>query len=86
MPESIISFLESDSFEDAVRNAISLGGDSDTMACIAGAIAEAYYGGVPEAIVRKVRKFFPDDLWSITESFCKKCYDLSLKTLNKDGD
>ena len=86
VPESIISFLESDSFEDAVRNAISLGGDSDTMACIAGAIAEAYYGGVPKAIVRKVRKLLTDDLWNITESFCRKYYDLSLKTLKKDGD
>ena len=82
VPESIISFLESDSFEDAVRNAISLGGDSDTMACIAGAVAEAYYEGVPEAIVRKVRKLLTDDLWNITESFCRKYYDLSLKTLN----
>ena len=43
VPEAILAFLESSGFEDAVRNAISLGGDSDTMACIAGAIAEAYY-------------------------------------------
>lgn len=50
VPQSIIAFLESVDFEDAVRNAISLGGDADTMACIAGAIAEAHYGGVPEVI------------------------------------
>lgn len=50
VPESIIAFLESDGYEDAVRNAVSLGGDADTMACIAGAIAEAYYGGVPDRI------------------------------------
>jgi ADP-ribosylglycohydrolase len=50
VPQSIIAFLESESYEDAVRNAISLGGDADTMACIAGAIAEGYYGGVPGAI------------------------------------
>jgi ADP-ribosylglycohydrolase len=50
VPQSIIAFLESTDFEDAVRNAISLGGDADTMACIAGSIAEAYYGGVPEHI------------------------------------
>jgi ADP-ribosylglycohydrolase len=50
VPQSIIAFLESDSYEDAVRNAISLGGDADTMACIAGGIAEAFYGGVPEHI------------------------------------
>src|SRR5262249_51184776 len=50
VPQSILAFLESTGYEDAVRNAISLGGDADTMACIAGAIAEAYYGGVPAAI------------------------------------
>src|SRR5262249_34361021 len=50
VPESIIAFLESTGHEDAVRNAISLGGDADTMACIAGAIAEPYYGGVPATI------------------------------------
>jgi ADP-ribosylglycohydrolase len=53
VPESIIAFLESDSFEDAVRNAISLGGDSDTMACIAGGIAQAFYREVPGSIDRR---------------------------------
>jgi ADP-ribosylglycohydrolase len=53
VPEAIIAFLESTSFEDALRNAISLGGDSDTQACIAGAIAEGHYGGVPEWIKRR---------------------------------
>lgn len=47
VPQSIQAFLESTSFEDAIRNAVSLGGDSDTMAAIAGGIAEAYYG-IPE--------------------------------------
>ncbi len=50
VPYAILSFLESTDFEDAVRNAVSLGGDSDTQACIAGSIAEAYYGGVPTGI------------------------------------
>ena len=50
VPQAIIAFLESTDFEDAVRNAVSLGGDSDTQACIAGGIAEAYYGEVPQAI------------------------------------
>lgn len=85
VPESIIAFLDSDFFEDAVRNAISLGGDSDTMACIAGAIAESYYGGVPKEIVKKVRTLLSDDLWNITESFCKKYYDLSVKKLGAVG-
>ncbi len=50
VPESIIAFLESNDYEDAVRNAISLGGDADTMACIAGGIAEAFYGDLPDDI------------------------------------
>ena len=53
VPEALIAFLESTDFEDAIRNAVSLGGDSDTLACITGAIAEAFYGGVPAAIERE---------------------------------
>ena len=44
VPQAILAFLESSDFEDAIRNAISLGGDSDTLACMCGSIAEAYYG------------------------------------------
>lgn len=47
VPQAIAAFLESDSYEDAVRIAVSLGGDADTMACIAGGIAEAFYGSIP---------------------------------------
>ncbi|MGC8643127.1 MAG: ADP-ribosylglycohydrolase family protein [Isosphaeraceae bacterium] len=54
VPQAITAFLESSDFEDAVRKAISLGGDSDTIACMAGGIAQAYYGRVPEPIVRRV--------------------------------
>jgi ADP-ribosylglycohydrolase len=50
VPQAIISFLESEDFEDAVRNAVSLGGDSDTIACMAGAIAEAAYG-IPDELI-----------------------------------
>ena len=50
VPQSIVAFLESENYEDAIRNAISLGGDADTMACIAGGIAEAFYGSVPDEI------------------------------------
>lgn len=50
VPEAIIAFLESHSFEEAVRNAVWLGGDSDTQAAIAGSIAEAFYGGVPQEL------------------------------------
>lgn len=69
VPEAIIAFLESDSYEDAVRNAVSLGGDADTQACITGGIAEAFYGAVPDFIVRETKKRLPPDLWSIVEQF-----------------
>jgi ADP-ribosylglycohydrolase len=52
VPEAIIAFLESNDFEDAVRNAVSIGGDSDTVAAITGSIAEAAYG-IPEEIANK---------------------------------
>jgi len=76
VPEAIVAFLDSVSYEDAVRNAISLGGDSDTLACITGGIAEAYYGRVPETIRTKVRERLPSPLWKITEAFCR-AYRLS---------
>lgn len=61
VPEAIIAFLESDSFEDAIRNAISLGGDSDTLAAITGSIAEAAYG-VPEPIAERAWGFLAEPL------------------------
>jgi len=72
VPEAIVAFLDSESYEDAVRNAISLGGDSDTLACITGGIAEAFYGGIPEEIRIKVREYLTPDLWEITEEFYGK--------------
>ena len=60
VPQAIMAFLESDSFEDAIRNAISIGGDSDTLAAITGGIAEAYYG-IP-AEIRKHALTFLDEL------------------------
>jgi ADP-ribosylglycohydrolase len=70
VPPAIIAFLESISYEDAIRNAISLGGDSDTLACITGGIAGAYYGTVPGFISEKVKQILTKDLWQITEKFC----------------
>ncbi len=69
VPESLIAFLESNDYEDAVRKAISLGGDADTMAAIAGGVAEAYYGEVPEKISWRVRQGLPDDLLSVVDEF-----------------
>lgn len=72
VPEAIVAFLDSTSYEDAIRNAISLGGDSDTLACITGGIAEAFYGGVPENIRAKVKAHLTPDLWEVTEEFCRQ--------------
>lgn len=69
VPESIIAFLESKNYESAVRNAVSLGGDSDTMACIAGAMAEAYYKEIPLDIITEVRKRLPDEFLTIIDNF-----------------
>lgn len=69
VPQSILAFLESNSYEDAVRNAISLGGDADTMACIAGAIAEAYYGGVSAEIEERVLARLDDRLRGVVNEF-----------------
>jgi len=69
VPEALIAFLDADFYEGAVRNAVSLGGDADTLACIAGAVAEAFYGGVPESIRAEVRARLPPDLWAVVEAF-----------------
>lgn len=72
VPEALIAFFDSQSYEDAVRKAISLGGDSDTLACIAGGIAQAYYQGLPTEIVNTVRQKLPQDLWAIVDAFNQK--------------
>jgi ADP-ribosylglycohydrolase len=74
VPEAVIAFLDSDSYEDAVRNAVSLGGDSDTLACITGGIADAFYGGVGEFIEKQVEKRLPPDLLKIVREF-QNLYD-----------
>jgi len=68
VPEAIIAFLESTGFEDAIRKAISIGGDSDTIACITGGIAEAYYG-VPDDIAQKAYTYFPVEFLDVIEAF-----------------
>jgi type I restriction enzyme M protein len=70
VPQAIECFLESASFEDAIRTAISLGGDSDTIAAITGAIAEAYYG-VPEKIKEKALSYLDQELRAIYEEWEK---------------
>ncbi len=68
VPQSLVAFLEATDFEGAIRNAISLGGDADTMACIAGGIAEAYWG-VPEKIERQARSYLPAELSQVVDAF-----------------
>lgn len=72
VPQSIQAFLESENWESAVRNAVSLGGDADTMACMAGAIAEAFYGGVPVEIELEVMKRIPEDFRNIIAAFYRE--------------
>jgi len=69
VPEAIICFLESNEFEDAIRLAVSIGGDSDTIACITGSIAEAFYKGVPNNIKKEVLKCLPDVLLAVLINF-----------------
>ena len=61
VPQAIVCFLDSVDFEDAIRNAVSLGGDGDTLACIAGSIAEAYYG-IPDTLQDMVFAYIDDHL------------------------
>lgn len=68
VPQAIVAFLDGHDFEDCVRNAISIGGDSDTIACITGAIAESFYG-VPENLKKQVMKYLPDDFKTVISEF-----------------
>lgn len=68
VPEAITAFLEGDSFEDVIRTAVSLGGDCDTLTCIAGSMAEAFYG-VPEDLKQKAREYLTPDLRKILDRF-----------------
>lgn len=69
VPESIIAFLESDGVEDAIRKAVSLGGDADTMACIAGSIAAALHREAPADLITGVRERLPDELADALDEF-----------------
>lgn len=68
VPEAITAFLEGDSFEDVIRTAVSLGGDCDTLTCIAGSIAEGFYG-VPEELRQQCRSRLPGELLEILTRF-----------------
>ena len=68
VPEAIAAFLEGNSFEDVIRTAVSLGGDCDTLTCIAGSIAEAFYG-VPEELKATCRSYLKPDLLAVLNRF-----------------
>lgn len=68
VPEAIIAFLEATDFEDAIRNAVSLGGDTDTLGAITGSIAEAYYG-IPEWLMTECRKRINKDMRVVLDDF-----------------
>lgn len=69
VPHAMIAFLESENFEDAIRKAISIGGDSDTIACIAGAIAHAFYKKIPEHMIDRSRLILDYGLKRIIDEF-----------------
>lgn len=71
VPEAITAFLEGEDFEDVIRNAVSLGGDCDTLTCIAGSMAEAFYG-IPNNLKQEVLTRLPEDLRAVLERFERK--------------
>lgn len=68
VPQAIVAFLDGKDFEDSIRNAISIGGDSDTIGCITGSIAEAYYG-VPKELYDKAMQYLPFELKAVICDF-----------------
>lgn len=88
VPEAIIAFLESEDFESAIRNAIWLKGDADTQACMAGAIAQAFYKDIPSMLIDLVYDNLPDHLLEILHQFhIYQSYELEIKErpLSKKG-
>ncbi|NUQ82517.1 MAG: ADP-ribosylglycohydrolase family protein [Bacteroidetes bacterium] len=72
VPQAIVAFLESSDFESAIRLAISIGGDSDTIACITGGIAAAFYNHIPDSIYHEVTERLPDEFLSVLAAFDQK--------------
>ena len=84
VPPAIIAFLDSNDFEQAIRYAVSLGGDSDTLACITGGIAEAYYKNIPQIMIDETMQRLPESLRSILVDFASSSvYGPQYKTYMK---
>ena len=70
VPQAIVAFLEATGFEDAIRNAVSIGGDSDTIACMAGAVAAAFYG-IPKDIREEAGPFIDGEVRNVLDRFTR---------------
>ena len=86
VPPAVLAVLESASWEEAVRLAVSIGGDSDTLASMAGALAEAFYGEVPPAIVAEVRRRLPAGLLATVDAFAAAVRRHSSSVVAVTGD
>ena len=73
VPEAMTAFLEGKDFEDVIRTAVSLGGDCDTLTCIAGGMAEAFYG-VPEHLIGECRRRLPEDMKAVAGRFAREIH------------
>ena len=71
VPPAIIAFLDSNDFEESIRLAVSLGGDSDTLACITGGIAQAYYKEIPDEIINEMKMRLPKEFWDVMEKMAQ---------------
>ncbi len=80
VPEAVTAFLEGSSFEDVIRTAVSLGGDCDTLTCIVGSMAEAFYG-VPEELKQECRARLPEQLCAVLNRF-----DAAVKNIKASGE
>lgn len=85
VPQAIVAFFDGKDFEDCIRNAISIGGDSDTLACITGSIAEAYYG-IPQHIYNKAMNYLTPELRNVVKEFEEKYGNKVINELSKRLD
>jgi ADP-ribosylglycohydrolase len=71
VPPAFLAFFDSHDFEESIRLAVSLGGDSDTLACITGGIAQAYYKEIPDEIIEQMRMRLPKEFWEVMEKLAE---------------
>ena len=71
VPPAFLAFFDSHDFEESIRLAVSLGGDSDTLACITGGIAQAYYKEIPDEIIEQMQMRLPKEFWEVMEKLAE---------------